>query len=80
MNFGSFYKIMNALLCMKYSNLVSIAVFLLFSTFLFSQEVDYEKLLAKMDDSLYDLLVNKKYKEALAFSKIYTREAKKIRD
>ena len=68
---------MNIYLDKNFNQIVSIAVFFLFSTILFSQEVYSEKMLIKMDDSLYDLITNEKYKEGLSLSKIYIREAKK---
>ena len=71
------YKIINIFLSKKLCKLISIGVFFLFSTFHFSQEVDYEKMLRKIDDSLYNLIANEKLEEAFLLSKIYIREAKK---
>jgi len=72
-----FDRIINSFLGTKPVRSTFLAGFLLFNAFLFSQDVDYEKVLTKMDDSIYNLITNEKYKEGLSLSKIYIKEAKK---
>jgi AraC-like DNA-binding protein len=74
-----FYKVITIFFGTEFSRTVATVSILLFSTCLFSQEVDYDKMLAKIDDSLYDLIANEKYNEGLLLSKIYIKKAKKAK-
>ena len=71
------YKISDIILGRKFNKITFVFLLLFYSNCTFSQDINYEKLLSKIDDSLFNLVTNEKYEKALPLSKLYLKEAKK---